>query len=92
MLHRDGWITSAFSKAFHKAMGTKVHMSTTYPPQTDGQSKWIIQTHEDLLRACVLDWGGKWDSYLYLAEFAYNNSYQASISMSLYEALYWQSW
>ena len=69
-------------------MGTKVHMSTAYHPQTDGQSERTIQTLEDLLRMCVLDWGGHWADHLNLVEFAYNNSYQASIGMAPFEALY----
>jgi len=43
-----------------------------------------------MLRACVLDWGGNWEKYLRLVEFAYNNSFQARIGMSPYEALYWR--
>ena len=85
---RDSKFYSAFWRAMQKSMGTKVHMSTAYHPQTDGQSERTIRTLEDLLRACVLDWGEKWDQYLHLAEFSYNNSYHASIGMSPYEALY----
>ncbi|KAG7571564.1 Ribonuclease H-like superfamily [Arabidopsis suecica] len=85
---RDTWFTSHFWKAFQKALGTRVNLSTTYHPQTDGQSERTIQTLEDMLRACVLDWGGNWKKYLRLVEFAYSNSYQASIGMSPYEALY----
>ncbi|CAA7042500.1 unnamed protein product [Microthlaspi erraticum] len=69
-------------------MGTKVHLSTAYHPQTDGQSERTIQTLEDLLRMCVLDWGGHWADHLSLVEFAYNNSFQASIGMAPFEALY----
>ena len=69
-------------------MGTETLMSSAYHPQTDGQSGRTIQILEDLLRACCLDWGGSWDQYLALAEFAYNNSYQASIGMPPFEALY----
>ncbi|CAA7026181.1 unnamed protein product [Microthlaspi erraticum] len=79
---------SIFWQAFQKALGTKVRLSTAYHPQTDGQSERTIQTLEDMLRACVLDWEGKWGKYLPLAEFAYNNSYHSSIEMSPYEALY----
>ena len=63
-------------------------MSTTFHPQTDGQSEMTIQVLEDMLRACVLDLKGSWEEHLPLVEFAYNNSYQASIQMSPYEALY----
>ena len=69
-------------------MGTKVQMSTAYHLQTDGQSERTIQTLEDMLRMCVLDWGGHWADHLILVEFAYNNSYQASIRMAPFEALY----
>ncbi|GKE42170.1 putative reverse transcriptase domain-containing protein [Tanacetum coccineum] len=56
-------------------------MSTTYHPQTDGQSESTIQTLEDILRACMIDFGGSWDVYLPLAEFYYNNSYHTSIRL-----------
>ena len=69
-------------------MGTRVELSTAFHPQTDGQSERTIQILEDMLRACVIDFGGAWDQFLPLAEFAYNNSYQSSIQMAPYEALY----
>ena len=69
-------------------LGTKLQFSTAFHPQTDGQSERTIQTLEDMLRACALDFGGKWDRHLPLVEFAYNNSYQATIGMPPYEALY----
>ena len=80
--------TSEFWRAFQKALGTKVHMSTTYHPQTDGQSERTVQTLEDMLRACVLDWEGSWVKYLPLVEFSYNNSYHSNIKMAPYEALH----
>ena len=70
-----------------KELGTRVDLSTTFYPQTDGQS-WNIQVLEDMLRACVIDFGGQWDQFLPLAEFAYNNSYHSSIEMAPFEALY----
>ncbi|GKB07953.1 putative reverse transcriptase domain-containing protein [Tanacetum coccineum] len=63
-------------------------MSTAYHPQTDGQSERTIQTLEDMLRACVTDFGGSWDVHLPLAEFSYNNSYHSSIKCAPFEALY----
>ena len=63
-------------------------MSTTFHPQIDGQAERTIQTLEDMLRACVIDYKGSWDDHFPLIEFAYNNSYHASIQMALYEALY----
>ena len=69
-------------------MGTRLTISTTFHPQTDGQSERTIQVLEDMLRACVLDHKGSWEEQLPLVEFAYNNSYQARIQMAPYEALY----
>ena len=69
-------------------MGTELRFSTAFHPQTDGQSERTIQTLEDMLRACVIEFTGSWDDHLALIEFAYNNSYQASIGMAPYEALY----
>ncbi|KAA3461782.1 reverse transcriptase [Gossypium australe] len=63
-------------------MGTRLDFSTTYHTQTDGQSE------RDMLRSCVVDFKGSWEDYLPLPEFAYNNSYQSSIQMAPYEALY----
>ncbi|KAL8114564.1 hypothetical protein AgCh_021430 [Apium graveolens] len=63
-------------------------MSTTYHPQTDGQSERTIQTIEDMLRSCVIDFAGSWDDHLPLIEFSYNNIYHSSIGMPPYEALY----
>ena len=60
----------------------------SFHPQKDGQSERTIQVLEDMLRACVLDHKGSWEEHLPLMEFAYNNSYQASIQMAPYEALY----
>ncbi|KAK2403898.1 putative mitochondrial protein [Trifolium repens] len=85
---RDPIFTSRFWKAFQNAMGTRLKMSTSHHPQTDGQSERTIQTLEDMLRACVLEDGGMWSNHLHLIEFAYNNSYHASIGMAPYEALY----
>ncbi|GFY91098.1 hypothetical protein Acr_07g0012940 [Actinidia rufa] len=65
-----------------------LRLSTAFHPQTDGQSERTIQILEDMLRACVLDFGGSWEDYLHLVEFTYNNSYQASIGMAPFEALY----
>ncbi|GJY50024.1 putative reverse transcriptase domain-containing protein [Tanacetum coccineum] len=63
-------------------------MSTAYHPRTDGQSERTIQTLKDMLRACIIDFGGNWDVHLPLAEFSYNNSYHSSIQCAPFEALY----
>ncbi|GKF09145.1 putative reverse transcriptase domain-containing protein [Tanacetum coccineum] len=69
-------------------MGTQLDMSTAYHLETDGQSERTIQTLEDMLRACVIDFGSSWDRHLPLVEFSYNNSYHASIKAAPFEALY----
>ncbi|GJR63982.1 putative reverse transcriptase domain-containing protein [Tanacetum coccineum] len=70
------------------ALGTQLDMSTAYDPETDRQSERIIQTLEDMLRACVIDFGKGWVKHLPLVEFSYNNSYQASIKAAPFEAHY----
>ena len=85
---RDSRFTSHFWKGFQKALGSELGFSTSFHPRTDGQSKRTIQTLEDMLRACVIDFKGSWEGQLPLIEFAYNNSYHASIGMPPYEALY----
>ncbi|KAK5773358.1 hypothetical protein PVK06_049664 [Gossypium arboreum] len=85
---RDPRFTSRFWKKLQEALGTKLHFSTAFHPQTDGQSERIIQILEDMLRCCILEFGGTWERYLPLIEFAYNNSFQSSIKMAPYEALY----
>ncbi|GJV89991.1 reverse transcriptase domain-containing protein, partial [Tanacetum coccineum] len=76
---RDGRFTSRFWQTMQKALGMRLDMSMAYHPQTDGQSERTIQTLEDMLRACVIDFGGSWNIHLLLAEFSYNNSYHSSI-------------
>nr|GEZ20881.1 putative reverse transcriptase domain-containing protein [Tanacetum cinerariifolium] len=87
-IHRDGRFASHLWQALQKALGTKLNMSTAYHPKTDGQSEHTIQTMEDMLRACVMDFGGSWDTHLPLVEFSYNNSYHKSIKYAPFEALY----
>ena len=85
---RDPRFTSRFWKELQSAFGTRLNFSTAFHPQTDGQSERVIQVLEDMVRGCVLDFSGSWDRYIPLMEFAYNNSYQSSIGMAPYEALY----
>ncbi|GJZ35486.1 putative reverse transcriptase domain-containing protein [Tanacetum coccineum] len=82
---RDPRFTSNFWRSFQKAMGTRLDMSTAYHPETDGQSERTIQTLEDMLRACVIDFGNGWEGHLPLIEFSYNNSYHASIKAAPFE-------
>lgn len=72
----------------HEALDSNLKFSSTYHLQTHRQTERTIQTLEDLLRVCVLDQGGAWDSHLPLIEFTYNNNYHLSIGMAPYEALY----
>ena len=85
---RDSRFTSRFWQTLQKSLGTRLDMSTAYHPQTDGQSERTIQTLEDMLQACVIDFGNAWDVHLPLAEFSYNNSYHTSIKAAPFEALY----
>ena len=70
------------------ALGTRLNFSTTFHPQTDKQFEIVIQVLEDMLRGCLLDFPRSWDRYIFLMEFAYNNSFHSSIGMAPYEALY----
>ncbi|GKA86103.1 putative reverse transcriptase domain-containing protein [Tanacetum coccineum] len=85
---RDNHFTSRFWQSLQNALGTQLYMSTAYHLETDGQSERTIQTLEDMLRACVIDFGKGWDKHLPLVEFSYNNSYHASIKAAPFEALY----
>ncbi|GJW76862.1 hypothetical protein Tco_0138544 [Tanacetum coccineum] len=85
---RDSHFTSRFWQSLQSALCTQLDTSTTYHPETDGQSERTIQTLEDMLRACVIDFGKGWERHLPLVEFSYNNSYHASIKAAPFEALY----
>ncbi|KAI3744071.1 hypothetical protein L1987_57143 [Smallanthus sonchifolius] len=85
---RDTRFTSRFWQSLQKALGTRLHMSIAYHPQTNGQTERTVQTLEDMLRACVIDFGNTWESHLPLVEFSYNNSYHTSIKAAPFEALY----
>ncbi|GJW17795.1 putative reverse transcriptase domain-containing protein [Tanacetum coccineum] len=84
---RDSKFMSHFWKSLNEALGTQLDMRTAYHPQTDSQSERTIQTLEDMLRACVMDFGKGWDRHLPLIEFSYNNSYHTSIKAAPFEAL-----
>ncbi|GJZ85491.1 putative reverse transcriptase domain-containing protein [Tanacetum coccineum] len=87
---RDSHFTSRFWQLLQSALGTQLDMSAAYHPETDGQSKRTIQTLEDMLRACVIDFRKGWEKHLPLVDFSYNNSYHASIKAAPFEALYGQ--
>ncbi|GJV11263.1 putative reverse transcriptase domain-containing protein [Tanacetum coccineum] len=86
--NRDSRFTSRFWQSMQEALGTRLDMSMAYHPQTDGQSEHTIQTLEDMLRVCVIDFKGSWDVHLPLVEFSYNNSYHSSVRCAPFEALY----
>ncbi|KAL0559352.1 hypothetical protein IC582_003961 [Cucumis melo] len=85
---RDPRFTYKFWHSLQKAMGTGLKFSTSFHPQTDGQSEMTIQTLEDRLRVCVHQFKGSVDTNLPVMKFSYNNSYPSTISMAPYEALY----
>jgi transposase InsO family protein len=85
---RGTQFTSHFLQQLHDALGTHLKFSSAYHPQTDGQTERTNQILEDMLRACALQDQIGWDKRLPYAEFSYNNSYQASLKMSPFEALY----
>ena len=85
---RDPRFTSRFWKELQLALGTRLNFSTTFHPQSYGQSERLIQVLEYMLLGCVMAFTRSWDRYISLIEFAYNNSYQSSIGMAPYEALY----
>ena len=86
--NRNPRFTSRFWGKLQETLGTRLNFSTTFHPQTDGQSKRVIQILEDMLRNCVIHYEGSWDRHIPLVEFVYNNSFQSSIGMAAYEALY----
>ncbi|KAI3805220.1 hypothetical protein L1987_27399 [Smallanthus sonchifolius] len=85
---RDSRFVSRIWQSLQEAMGTRLDMSMAYHPQTVGQSERTIQTLEDILRTCAIDFGGNWDTHLSLAEFSYNNNYHTSIKAAPFETLY----
>nr|GEZ40039.1 putative reverse transcriptase domain, ribonuclease H-like domain, aspartic peptidase domain protein [Tanacetum cinerariifolium] len=82
---RDPRFASNFWRSFQKALGTSLDMNTAYHPETDGQSERTIQTLEDMLRACAIDFEKGWVNHLSLVEFSYNNSYHASIKAAPFD-------
>ena len=85
---RDTWFQSGLWQKLQEAFRTLLCFSTAFHPATDGQTEHTIQTLEDMLRACALDFKSAWDEQLALIEFSYNNNYHASIGMAPYKALY----
>ncbi|WVZ75522.1 LOW QUALITY PROTEIN: hypothetical protein U9M48_023567 [Paspalum notatum var. saurae] len=86
--NRVSQFTSRFLEQLHDSLDAKLRFSTAYHPQTDGQTERTNQILEDMLRTCAIQYGTSWDKCLPYAMFSYNNSYQASLKKSLFEALY----
>nr|GFB86741.1 transposon Ty3-I Gag-Pol polyprotein [Tanacetum cinerariifolium] len=84
----DPRFASNFWRSLQNALGTRLDMSTAYHTETDGQSERTIQTLEDMLRACAIDFRKGWVIQLPLVKFSYNNIYHASIKAAPFEALY----
>jgi hypothetical protein len=85
---RDPKFTSNFWKGLFKGFKTNLNFSTTYHLESYGQTEQVNRVIEDILRMYVMDKPSKWEDYLHLVEFAYNNGYQTSLKMSPFEALY----
>ena len=75
----DTKFTSKFWKGRFAYLGTKLNFSTAYRPQTNGKTDRVNQVLEYMLRMYVMDKPSKWEDYLHLVEFAYNNGYHASL-------------
>ena len=90
MSDRGSQFIARFWEHLHKQLGTNLVQSSAYHPQTSGQTDRVNQILEDMLRACVISSKGSWDKWIPLAEFSYYNSYQESIKMAPFEALYGQ--
>jgi transposase InsO family protein len=86
--NRGTQFTSKFWERLHKTLDTQLCFSSTYHSQTDGQTERVHQILEDMLRACALQYRRSWDKSLSYAEFSYNNSYQESLKMVLFEMIY----
>jgi hypothetical protein len=85
---RGAQFIAHFWEQLQHSLGTKLIRSSAYHPQTDGQTEKINQILKDMLRSCVIQYDKNWDKCLALAEFSYNNSYQSSLKMAPFEALY----
>jgi hypothetical protein len=79
---------SHFWEQLHASLRTHLIHSSAYHLQTDGQTERVNQILEDILRACMIEYPGSWDKNLPWAKFSYNNSYQESLKMASFEALY----
>jgi hypothetical protein len=86
--NRDPQFTSKFWKGLFKGFKMNLNFDIAYHPESDGKTERVNQVMEDMLRICVMGKPSKWEDYLHLVDFAYNNGYQASLMISLFEAVY----
>jgi hypothetical protein len=84
----DPTFTSNFGQELFKLQGTKLHLSTTYHPQSDGQTKVVKKCLETYLRCFSLEMKNQWAQWLSLAEWWYNTSYHTTTCMNPFEAIY----
>ena len=91
-LDRDVKFTRKFWRSLFSGLEMQLNFSTAYHPQMDGQTERVNQIVEDMIRMYVMNNPTKWEHYLYLAQFAYNNGYQASAKMSPFKVLYGWTW
>jgi transposase InsO family protein len=85
---RGTQFTLKFWERLHETLDTQLFFSSTYHPQTDGQTKRVNQILEDMLRSCALQYGRSWHKSLPYNEFSYNNGYQESLKTAPFEMLY----
>ena len=88
VLDRDAKFTSMFWKELFVGLGIELALNTTYHLQKNGQNESVTKILEEMLRIYVMHQHQKWEEYISLIEFAYNNGYQETLRMSLFEALY----
>ena len=85
---RGAQFTSYFWRSFKGSLGTQVKLSNSFYTQTDGKADRTINTLKNMLRECVIEFKDSWDDHLPFIEFAYNNSYNSSIGIAPFEAMY----
>jgi hypothetical protein len=88
VLDQGSQFVAWFLEQLHASLETHLIHSSAYLPQTDGQIERVNQILEDMLRACVMEHQDSWDKNLPWAVFSYHNSYQESLKMGPFKALY----
>ena len=86
--NRDLVFTSSLWRSLQRELGTQLNFSFSYHTETDGQIECVNHILEDMLRMYVMDRQNRWEEFIHLVEFAYNNGYHSSIGMAPFQALY----